>query len=79
MLDGNFMWHLHLINVLLFIYCTRDWLVNRLNFSSFTNKLFFIIILIHVIFGFLAMYNFISFGMRFDQWFDVQKAIHSIF
>ena len=79
MLDGNFMWHLHLINVLLFLYCARDWLVNRLSFSSFTNKLFFTIILIHVIFGFLAMYNFISFGMRYDQWSDVQKVIHSIF
>ena len=78
LLHGNFMWHLHIINVLLFLYCARDWLVNRLNFSYFTNKLFSAIILIHVMFGFLAMYNFIFHGMRYNEWFDLQRIINSL-
>ena len=76
LLHGNFMWHLHIINVLLFLYCARDWLVNRLNFSYFTNKLFRAIILIHVMFGFLAMYNFIFHGMHYNQWFDPRRIIN---
>lgn len=76
LLHGNFMWHLHIINVLLFLYCARDWLVNRLNFSYFTNKLFRAIILIHVMFGLLAMYNFIFHGMRYNEWFDPQRIIN---
>lgn len=76
MLHANFMWHIHIINILLFLYCVRDWLENKLNFSNFTNKLFRVIILIHVIFGFLAMYNFIFHGMRYKQWFDPQRIIN---
>jgi hypothetical protein len=76
MLHGNFMWHIHIINILFFLYCVRDWLENKLNFSNFTNKLFRVIIFIHVIFGFLAMYNFIFHGMHYNEWFDPRRIIN---
>jgi len=76
MLHGNFKWHIHIINILFFLYCVRDWLENKLNFSNFTNKLFRVIIFIHVIFGFLAMYNFIFHGMHYNEWFDPRRIIN---
>ncbi len=73
LLHGNFMWHLHIINVLLFLYCVRDWLMNKSNFSSLINRSYLVIIVIHAMFGLLSMCNFVLHGMRWSEWFDVHN------
>lgn len=76
--DGNFIWHVHIVNLLLFIYCTRDWLINKKSYSSSKNKIYMSIIVLHVCFGFLAMYNFINFGMNYNKWLDLHHLISYI-
>jgi hypothetical protein len=76
--DGNFIWHVHIVNILLFIYCTRDWLMNKKSYSALKNRFYLSLIVLHVCFGFLAMYNFITFGMNYNKWFDLHQLISYI-